>query len=83
MSNEATGNLLKLIVVITLCIALLTVVGLAYAGKVDPNAVVTFILTAFASLAGGAAGVGLTERGSRQGVNTALNVMRAESEREK
>lgn len=75
MKDYTVSDIAKLLVVITLCLALLGCLALAYAGKVDASTVVTFVLTAFASLAGGAAGVGLTQYGSKQGVNTALNVM--------
>lgn len=73
-----TNGIIKIVVTVTLCLALLGVVGLAYVGKVEPSVVVTFVLTTFASLAGGAASVGLTQYGNKTGVTTALNMMRAE-----
>lgn len=73
-----TNSIIKICVTVTLCLSLLGVIGLAYVGKVDSQVVVTFVLTTFSSIAGGAASVGLTQYGNKVGVTTALNVMRAE-----
>ena len=73
-----TNNIIKMVVVVTLCLALLGIVGLVYVGKVEPNMVVGFVLSAFSGLLGGGAAVGLTQYGSKQGVTTALNILRSE-----
>lgn len=77
--NLTANDIIKIIVTATLCIALLGIGVLVYAGKADANVFVTFVLTTFAGIAGGAGAVTLTERGSKQGITTALNVMRAEN----
>lgn len=75
-----TNDLIKIIVTVTMCLALLGVIGLAYLGKVETSVIVTFVLTTFASLAGGAGGVALTQYGNKTGVTTALNILRAEQQ---
>lgn len=76
-----TNDVIKIIVVTTLCLALLAVIGLAYLGKVDPQVIVTFVLTSISGILGGsAAWLGATQK-ERARTDGILSVLRAEHEK--
>lgn len=76
--NLKLQDIIMAAVAITVCIAFLAVIGLAFLGKVDAQQIVTFVFTAVTGLLSGTvAWIGATqkERARTEGV---LSVLKAE-----